>query len=231
MATRADRRPQHHVVVGLEGAGSSTFADLVLRPATGLMRFSLGQGGFDDQILSSPSRLAWHSFIVDIAMSTPVAALQFLTGIWCSGYGDLTVHAILAPPPLAHQRAASVDDPKGESAGTSPADEAAAFWRLLRIAVGVATTTHLYDNSKLRRPFHRIGGFDNGVQQGRVYWPRWVSDERRSLGTWFPPGHERARGRDPFEVIREVMTLEADLVDRQEMRETAAVMGESRSPR
>lgn len=180
--------PLLHVLAGPNGSGKSTFANRVLRPATGLPFVNADEiaaatwPGDEEAHAYDASRAAAHvrdkaiadrrSFITETVFSHP-SKVELVAHAARAGY-RVELHVMLIPEDVSVARVAYRVDAGGH---TVPPDKIRAryrrLWELIVEARSIAHRTTFYDNSR-STPFRPVAVYERGHPVGIPVWPAWT---------------------------------------------------------
>ena len=183
--------PVLHVLAGPNGAGKTAFYEFVLGPATNLEFVNADQiaaqrwpddpirRSYDAALLASARRTALieerTSFITETVFSHD-SKLDLVRAGMDAGY-LVSLHVVLVPEALAVARVANRVGVGGHDVPEHKIRERyERLWPLVAAAIGVVTTTLVYDNSRAAEPFRVVARFDHGSIVGEPEWPPWAPD-------------------------------------------------------
>lgn len=189
--------PVLHVIAGPNGAGTTTFYDEVLEPATHLQFVNADviaaqrwpgeevEHAYEASALAATAReqlkLARRSFATETVFSHP-SKVALLADFATAGY-LITLHVVLIPENLAVARVVSRVAQGGHQV---PEEKVRArfhrLWRYVGDAVKLSDRAHVYDNTRAAEPFRLVASYFGGHPTARTHWPEWTPSELRQAG-------------------------------------------------
>ncbi|WP_045820834.1 zeta toxin family protein [Williamsia herbipolensis] len=164
--------PVLHVVVGPNGAGTSTLYELVLEPITHLPLVNADGTAADEPIESLAER---RSLVLETVFSHP-SKLELIRSAASAGY-LITMHVVIVPVELTVARVLNGVEQGGRSVPESKIRERhARLWMLVREAIGLVDHAYAYDNTTAKNPFRVVARFDRGRMVGEATWPAWTPE-------------------------------------------------------
>lgn len=181
--------PVLYVLAGPNGAGKTTLYERVLSRHIGLefvnadrVAAALWPGhemerSYDAARLAAERRQALleqrRSFIAETVFSHE-SKLQLMRDAEERGY-LVTLHVVLIPENLAVARVASRVEVGGHGVPEDKVrDRYRRLWGHVRVAMGLADESVVYDNTSAATPLRPIARYQRGVMIGAPDWPAWV---------------------------------------------------------